>query len=79
MGRILYRDTLRESEDVTLAVYDAAGRRVVTLFDGWASAGTTRVEWTGVDGRGRRVGSGVYFCRLEARGAVYTKKLVMLK
>ncbi len=32
-------DSLPESADVTLAVYDALGRRVATLADGPAAAG----------------------------------------
>jgi hypothetical protein len=71
--------TLRDAGDVTLAVFDAAGRRVVTLLDGPAEAGTSRIEWNGVDGKGERVSSGVYFYRLSAGGRMFTRKLVMLK
>jgi hypothetical protein len=71
--------TLREAGEVMLAVYDAAGRRVATLMDGPAPAGTSRVAWDGRDHRGIRVSSGVYFCRLQTEGRVLTRKLVMLK
>jgi hypothetical protein len=73
------RFTLPEAGDVALVVFDAAGHRVVTLMDGPAPAGMSRVTWNGADGSGLRVSSGVYFCRLETGGRVFTRKLVMLK
>jgi hypothetical protein len=73
------RFTLPRAGDVTVAVYDAAGRRVVTLFAGRARAGTTQLSWDGTDGGGRRVSSGVYFYRLETGSRVLTKKMTVLK
>ena len=35
--------------------------------------------WDGRDDRGREVGSGVYFCRMEAAGFDDTAKMVLLK
>lgn len=64
---------------VTLAVYDLLGRAVHTLADAVHAPGTHRVEWTGTDGAGRRLSSGLYLYRLTtADGATRTRSLVLL-
>jgi hypothetical protein len=64
---------------VRLAVYDAAGRLVRTLFDGAAGAGPQSVTWDGRDEMGRRLASGVYYCELATEGSRTTQAMVMLK
>jgi outer membrane protein assembly factor BamB len=51
-----------------LEIYDVAGRHVRTLLDAPLAAGEHRVAWDGRDARGREVGAGIYFVRLEAEG-----------
>ncbi len=70
---------LPAATDVTLSVFDVQGRRVATLVDGPVPAGFRTFTWHGVDDTGHRVGSGVYFCRLEAGGEVFTSKMLLLK
>ncbi len=66
--------------DVTLRIYDAAGRLVRTLLAGEArGAGRHEAVWNGRDDAGARAGSGVYFYRLEADGFVETRKMTLLK
>jgi hypothetical protein len=65
--------------DVSISVYDAAGRRVRELVDEHRAAGRWSVQWNGDDDRGRRVASGVYFYRMRAGSFVNTKKMVLLK
>ena len=60
-------------------VFDAVGRRVTTLLDGFVMAGSQRVFWTGADDAGRPVNSGVYLCRLEAAGQSSTLKLMLMR
>lgn len=57
--------TLDRTQDVTLTVFDPLGRRVATVFEGRAEAGSNTVTWTGVDALGRAVPSGMYVYRLE--------------
>jgi hypothetical protein len=64
---------------VRLAIYSVAGRLVRTLVDGEVGAGYRTVVWDGRDDRGREVGSGVYFCRMEAAGFDDTAKMVLMK
>ncbi|MBZ0267081.1 right-handed parallel beta-helix repeat-containing protein [bacterium] len=59
-----------------LAIHDVLGRRVRTFALG-PGAGTVR--WAGTDDGGRNVAPGVYFVRLEAAGAVATRRLVRLR
>ncbi len=65
---------------VTLAVYDAAGRRVRTLVAGeFVAAGHHEVAWDGRDAGGRLAAAGVYLCRLRAGAAVRTQRMTLLK
>jgi|GEM_PF-3801738 len=65
---------------VTLAIYDAAGRRVRTLVAGKpVAAGLHKVDWDGRNDMGRRLASGVYFANFVAEGQVSAKKLILLK
>jgi hypothetical protein len=65
---------LPEEAFVTLAIYDVSGRLVDRLLSRVEDAGEHTVEW-----HASRAPSGVYFCRLEADGAVETMKLVVMK
>ncbi len=64
---------------VRLAVYDLAGREIVRLADGSFAAGMHRTEWRGVDQKGRAVGAGIYFAKLETGGSTKVQRLVRLK
>jgi hypothetical protein len=54
---------LEREAQVTLEVFDIQGRQVASLVRGRASAGTHRVQWTGLDDRGAIVPPGVYALR----------------
>ena len=59
---------------VSLKVFDLLGREVTVLVDGRMSAGNHEVTF---DASG--LSSGMYFYRLEANGAVLTKRLTLIK
>lgn len=71
--------TLARAADVHLAIFDVAGRRVLTLVDGERGAGTHNVIWEGRDAVGRAVPSGVYYYRLVAEGRAHKRSMVLLK
>ena len=50
-----------------MKIYDLAGRLVKTLFDSELSTLNSQlsVVWDGKDKNGKKVGSGVYFYKLE--------------
>ena len=64
---------------VTLTVYDILGRELVTLVDGFKSAGRYSITWDGSNREGNRVSSGVYFYRLKADDFVEARKMIFLK
>ena len=75
--------SLATDSDVTIRVFDAAGRVVRTLVDGQREAGPHTATWDGTEGTGQRAASGVYFIRMEAGGTreafTASRKLVLLK
>ena len=58
--------SLAAESRVRLEVFDVLGQRVRILVGGRLPAGEHRVVWDGIDESGARVGSGVYFYRLQA-------------
>ncbi len=70
---------LPQRTHVAIEIYDAAGRRVAGLVDGIKTAGTHRTGWSGVNGAGQKVPSGVYFCRMRAGRFCKVLKMTVLK
>ena len=68
------RFTLPSAGEAKITVFDLAGREVSVLAEGHFAAGTHQVSW-----RADSVGSGVYFCRLEAGAFTETKRLVLAR
>jgi hypothetical protein len=69
---ISYR--LSEQQQVTLTVFDAAGRRIATLVDGEQGAGQYNLPF---DASG--LASGIYFVRFSAGDVLSTQKLTLIK
>jgi hypothetical protein len=66
--------------EVRLSVYDVRGALVRELHDGRCAPGRYETVWEGTDERGRRVPSGVYFCRFDAGSGVdETRKLILVR
>jgi phage FluMu protein gp41 len=70
---------LSGTREVTLEVYNVLGQRVRTLVSGERERGLHRVAWDGENRYGERVGSGVYFCRIEAGDFTETQKMVLVR
>lgn len=68
-----------DGADVVVALYDVRGQRVATLHNGPLAPGDHAFAWTGTDDQGRAVGSGVYFCVLEAGGIRLMRKVSLVK
>jgi hypothetical protein len=68
------RYDLGQATQVTLEVYDALGRRVATLVDGFVAAGEYTATFSAKD-----LASGLYLYRLTAGDQVTMKKMVLLK
>ena len=64
---------------VDATIHDATGRRVRTLpATASPAAGQVVLAWDGRDQEGRRLPSGVYFCRVKAGTGVIERRLVLL-
>lgn len=68
-----------EVAEVSLAVYDVAGRLVARLLEGRPGVGEHVVTWNGRDDAGRQVASGIYFARLSVDAWSDSRKMVLLK
>jgi hypothetical protein len=65
--------------DVSLVVYDAAGRPVRTLEDCHRAAGRYTVAWDGRDGNGVEVAAGIYFYTLRTDGNLLTERVSVVR
>ena len=65
---------LSRSADVSLTVYDSAGRLVQTLSEGVTASGEQRATIQGAE-----LSAGVYLIRLDTSGTVRSMKVVLLK
>jgi uncharacterized Ntn-hydrolase superfamily protein len=64
----------KQSQFVTLKVYDVLGNEVATLVNEVKSPGTYEVEFNATE-----LSSGTYFYKLQSSGFIETKKMILLK
>jgi len=57
--------SLGASMHVRVAIFDALGREVASIFDGDMGAGAHSLSWNGLDAAGSAVGNGVYYYRVQ--------------
>ncbi|HOX24526.1 MAG TPA: PQQ-binding-like beta-propeller repeat protein [Candidatus Krumholzibacteria bacterium] len=69
---------LDRAERVVATVHDLAGRRLATLVDDRLPAGAHDLTWSGMDAKGRAVGSGDYIVRLAIGTTVTSRKLTLI-
>ena len=65
--------------EVSVGVYDVAGRRLRTLAEGERAKGRYDVTWDGRTDGGRRVSAGMYFVRMRAGSKTFSMPLVLLR
>lgn len=63
--------------EVSLSVFDAAGRKVRTLSHGAMAAGNHDFVWDLTDDAGRKLAPGVYIYRLEGAGETIARRMVL--
>ncbi|HYM81586.1 MAG TPA: FlgD immunoglobulin-like domain containing protein [Candidatus Limnocylindria bacterium] len=76
---VLLQFQLPEPAEVSLAVYDLAGRRVRELITGPRDAGRFEAIWDGRDANGAPTGGGVYFYRLRSGARSESRRFVLLR
>jgi hypothetical protein len=77
--RIRYRLSGNALQQVKLMIYDISSRLVRQLVHRSQEPGSYTVAWDGRDSQGRKVGSGLYLCRLVCKGAVKEYRMILLK
>ena len=60
-------------------IYSINGQKIKTLVDSVVLPGSYMAVWNGVDDRGNEIGSGMYFCVLEADTCLIVRKLMLMK
>jgi len=68
-----------EAREVKLTIYNIKGQLVKDLYDGNVNAGKHLIAWDGLNDYNRKVGSGVYFYRLESGDTVITRKMLIIR
>lgn len=76
---IPYVDGETSEIDISVNIYNPAGRLVRTLYRGAAQSGTREFFWDGRDLRGNVVSSGVYFAVAGMNGETFVNKLILLR
>jgi len=71
------RYSLASRGPVDLSVYSVDGRRVKTIMHATQEAGRYRFPWNGTDDQGNLARAGIYFVRLNAGNAHFTRRLVL--
>jgi len=73
------RYNLKDTEEVTIAIYDVSGRKVRTLIKEEQLPGIHRVKWDGRDSSEQEVSSGLYVYQMRAAGKSLTRKLLLVR
>jgi hypothetical protein len=66
--------TLEKRSDIRIAIYDALGREVKTLFNGQRDAGQNESIW-----KAESVPTGTYFIQVEINGRPVTRQIQIRK
>jgi|GEM_PF-3092077 len=70
---------LQKQSHVVLDIFNFRGQKIKTLLNSNFDPGKHSVLWYGNDDNGVKVGSGLYFYRLQSNGYESTKKMILLK
>jgi hypothetical protein len=76
-GRTQLQLTLAQGDQVRARIFDAQGRMVRVLQQGFMAAGDNALEWDGRTEGGRAAGAGVYFVQVQTSDQTRTQKVVL--
>jgi hypothetical protein len=69
---------LRRGSTVDISVFDVAGRRVASLFEGRLDAGAHSVTWDGTTMAGERAAGGIYRCVMTTPDGRMSRNMVLV-
>ena len=67
--------SLPAAQPVAVRIFNLAGQEIRAFAQNRPATGLVKIHWDGRDATGTLVPNGVYFCRLEAPGALIWRKL----
>jgi len=66
--------------NVKVDIFNILGQNIRTLLDKQLTPGQYKIQWNGYDKFGHKVGSGIYFYRINANNEfINTKKMILIK
>lgn len=77
-GPVAIALTLPGPQEVSLAIYDVAGKQVALLHEGRVAAGTLALEWSGRTSEGRQAPPGLYWVRAQLAGVQLVRRLARI-
>jgi hypothetical protein len=78
-NKTLIQYALPKESDISIRIYNSAGKLVRTLKQGIENAGYYRIVWDGRDNKGKKVNYGIYYCRMNATEFKAMKKLIKVE
>lgn len=69
---------LPEESRIIIEIFNVLGQKVKELLDSEKPAGYHQVRWDGTDEFGKKVGAGIYLCRMQAGNFIKTQKMMLL-
>lgn len=69
---------LPEESHITIEIFNVVGQKVNDLLNSEKLAGYHQVRWNGRDEFGKKVGAGVYLCRMQAGDFIKTQQMMLL-
>lgn len=70
---------LDKTDNVSLSIYNTAGKMIKNLTNDKYTAGTHKLVWDATDYSGKKVSAGVYLYSLQTSNGTETKKMILLK
>lgn len=71
--------SLMNNSDISIAIFDAKGLHVRSLFQGRLPSGSHELEWNGQNDQGMSLASGIYVLQLRSGNSIHTQKMTLLK
>jgi hypothetical protein len=75
----LIQYTLPRASQVRVQIYNLLGQKIRLLVDEKQESGSREARWDGTNDGRVEVGSGIYFCRIEAGDFVGCMKMTLIK
>lgn len=71
--------SIARAGNVSVAIDDCFGKRVVTLLDGYLPAGSHALSWDGRDMNGKPMPGGVYLYTLKTSEGLQSKRMILIR